>query len=121
MSNILENDNRDSVPVSGTLSNFIHDIIDEDIKAGRYAPAEIHTRFPPEPNGCIHIGSAKAIAINFETAKKYGGKFNLRFDDTNPVKEDDSFVQSIIEDISWLIGEAPSGGIFYGSDYFAAT
>ena len=98
------------------ISNFIHDIVDEDLKSG--AVTEIHTRFPPEPNGCLHIGSAKAIWINHSTAQKYGGKFNLRFDDTNPVREDDEYVKSIEEDIRWLIGEEPTGGIFYGSDYF---
>lgn len=96
--------------------NFIHDIIEADFAAGR--ANHVHTRFPPEPNGCMHIGSAKAIIINYEAAKKYGGLFNLRFDDTNPAKEDDSFVKSIIDDISWLIGGEPDGGIFYGSDYF---
>jgi len=99
--------------------NFIHDIIDADLASGKCK--SVHTRFPPEPNGCIHLGSAKAICINFEAAKKYGGLFNLRFDDTNPVKEDESFVLSIIEDIKWLIGGEPSGGIFYGSDYFDKT
>ena len=96
-------------------SNFIHDIIDADIAAG--ITEKIHTRFPPEPNGYLHIGSAKAIWINWSTAKKYGGLFNLRFDDTNPVREDDEYVRSIIEDIRWL-GAEPDGGIFYGSDYF---
>lgn len=96
-------------------SNFIHDIIDADLAEGVYDG--VHTRFPPEPNGYLHIGSAKAITINCETAKKYGGLFNLRFDDTNPVKEDDEYVQSIIEDLKWL-GAEPTGGIFYGSDYF---
>ena len=96
-------------------SNFIPEIIDEDIREGR--AEEIHTRFPPEPNGYLHIGSAKAIWINSETAKKYGGKFNLRFDDTNPAKEGDEYVNSIIEDLNWL-GATPTGGIFYGSDYF---
>ena len=96
-------------------SNFIHEIIDADLAGGRVQ--EIHTRFPPEPNGYLHIGSAKAIYINYATAKKYGGKFNLRYDDTNPVKEDDEYVQSIEEDLRWL-GAIPDGGIFYGSDYF---
>ncbi len=95
--------------------NFIHDIIDKDLAEGVYD--HVHTRFPPEPNGYLHIGSAKAITISYEAAKKYGGLFNLRFDDTNPVKEDDEYVQSIIEDLEWL-GAEPSGGIFYGSDYF---
>lgn len=98
------------------VKNFLTDIIDEDIKAG--LTERIHTRFPPEPNGYLHIGSAKAIYINWSIAKKYGGKFNLRFDDTNPVREDDEYVQSIQEDIQWLTGEMPNGGIFYGSDYF---
>ena len=97
-------------------NNFIHDIIDE-AKANGFSQ-EIHTRFPPEPNGYIHIGSAKAIFINYMTAKKYGGPFNLRYDDTNPVKEKDEFVKSIYNDIVWLVGEAPTGGVFYGSDYF---
>ena len=99
-----------------TNSNFIHDVIDSDLREGRVM--DIHTRFPPEPNGYLHIGSAKAIWINHSTAKKYGGKFNLRFDDTNPVREDDEYVRAIEEDIKWLIGEEPNGGIFYGSDYF---
>ena len=98
-------------------NNFIHDIIDEDLRNN--PDLKIHTRFPPEPNGYLHIGSAKAIWINYETAKKYGGKFNLRYDDTNPVKEGDEFVNSIREDLEWL-GAIPNGGIFYGSDYFDA-
>ena len=96
-------------------SNFIHEIIDADLAEGRVQ--EIHTRFPPEPNGYLHIGSAKAIWINWGTAQKYGGLFNLRYDDTNPVKEDDEFVRSIEEDLRWL-GAIPNGGIYYGSDYF---
>ena len=98
------------------VKNFLTDIIDADIAAG--LTEQIHTRFPPEPNGYLHIGSAKAIYINWSIAKKYGGKFNLRFDDTNPVREDDEYVQSIQKDIQWLTGEMPNGGIFYGSDYF---
>ena len=98
------------------FSNFIIDIIDEDLR--KDPDLKIHTRFPPEPNGYLHIGSAKAIMINYDIAKKYGGKFNLRFDDTNPTKEDVEYVDSILEDIKWLIGEEPNGGIFYGSDYF---
>lgn len=96
-------------------SNFIHDIIDEDIANG--FSRKIHTRFPPEPNGYLHIGSAKAIWINAQTAKKYGGEFNLRYDDTNPSKEDTEYVNSIYEDLKWL-GAEPTGGVFYGSDYF---
>ena len=98
------------------VNNFLTEIIDEDIAAG--LTEKIHTRFPPEPNGYLHIGSAKAIFINWSISKKYGGKFNLRYDDTNPVKEDTEYVDSIWEDINWLTGEEPSGGVFYGSDYF---
>ena len=96
-------------------SNFIHDIIDKNLEEN--PEMKIHTRFPPEPNGYLHIGSAKAIWINSTTAKKYGGLFNLRYDDTNPAKEDNEYVQSIYEDLTWL-GAIPTGGIFYGSDYF---
>ncbi len=96
-------------------SNFIHDTIDEDLRIN--PDLKIHTRFPPEPNGYLHIGSAKAIWINAMTAKKYGGLFNLRYDDTNPSKEDNEYVESIYEDLKWL-GCEPTGGIFYGSDYF---
>jgi len=96
-------------------NNFIHDIIDADLSEN--PSLKIHTRFPPEPNGYLHIGSAKAIWINAMTAKKYGGLFNLRYDDTNPSKEDTEYVDSIYEDLKWL-GCEPSGGIYYGSDYF---
>lgn len=96
-------------------NNFIHDIIDEDLKVN--PELKIHTRFPPEPNGYLHIGSAKAIWINYMTAKKYGGLFNLRYDDTNPSKEDTEYVDSIYEDLMWL-GCEPTGGVYYGSDYF---
>lgn len=96
------------------VSNFITDIIDEDLAAGRVD--SIFTRFPPEPNGYLHIGSAKAIFINYSSAKKYGGTFHLRFDDTNPVKEDDEYVKAIERDLIWL-GAQPDH-IFYGSDYF---
>ena len=101
--------------MSEISSNFIHDIIDADLQEN--PDIKIITRFPPEPNGYLHIGSAKAIMINYETAKKYGGKFNLRYDDTNPAKEDNEYVESIYEDLHWL-GAIPSGGIYYGSDYF---
>ena len=101
--------------MSEISSNFIHDIIDADLQEN--PNINIITRFPPEPNGYLHIGSAKAIMINYETAKKYGGKFNLRYDDTNPAKEDTEYVESIYEDLHWL-GASPSGGIYYGSDYF---
>jgi len=95
-------------------SNYLFDIIESDLAEGRVE--KVHTRFPPEPNGCLHIGSAKAICINYSAAKKFGGKFNLRYDDTNPSKEDDSYVKSIYEDLLWL-GAVPDN-VLYGSDYF---
>ncbi|MBB5335849.1 glutamine--tRNA ligase/YqeY domain fusion protein [Pectinatus brassicae] len=98
------------------LSNFIHNIIDEDLKEGKYAEG-IHTRFPPEPNGYLHIGHAKSICINFGTAQKYSGLCNLRFDDTNPTKEDVEYVDSIQEDVKWL-GFTWQDRKFYASDYF---
>ncbi|MBE6540291.1 MAG: glutamine--tRNA ligase/YqeY domain fusion protein [Ruminococcaceae bacterium] len=96
-------------------SNFLYDIISSDLEEGR--EDHVHTRFPPEPNGYLHIGSLKAIWINATAAKNFGGKFNLRYDDTNPGKEDVEYVDSIYNDISWL-GFVPTGGVFYGSDYF---
>lgn len=98
-------------------SNFLTDIMESDLASGRVK--KIHTRFPPEPNGYLHIGSAKAVYINYTSAKKYGGLFNLRFDDTNPTKEDNEYVEAIIEDLKWL-GANPDE-IFYGSDYFQKT
>lgn len=95
-------------------TNFIHNIIDEELKSGKVT--SIQTRFPPEPNGYLHIGHAKAILISYSTAKKYGGKFNLRFDDTNPVKEDVEYVEAIKEDIAWL--GCQWDGLYYASDYF---
>ena len=97
------------------FSNFLTDIIDADLAEGKVD--HVHTRFPPEPNGYLHIGSAKAIYINYQIAKHYGGQFNLRYDDTNPAREGDEYVQSILADLKWL-GAEPNGGIFYGSDYF---
>ena len=96
--------------------NFIEQIIEEDIKNGKHG-GRVHTRFPPEPNGYLHIGHAKAICINFETAAKYGGKTNLRFDDTNPVTEDTEYVDAIRHDIHWL-GFDWEDREFYASDYF---
>ena len=103
-------------PVMG--QNFIHDFIDEDIaEGGQYAGMKVHTRFPPEPNGYLHIGHAKAIFIDFGTADKYGGICNLRMDDTNPTKEDEEFVDAIQEDIRWL-GYDWDDRFFFASDYF---
>lgn len=96
--------------------NFIHEIIEEDNKTGKYGN-RVHTRFPPEPNGYLHIGHAKSICLNFGTAAKYGGLCNLRFDDTNPVKEDVEYVDSIKEDVHWL-GFDWQNREFYASDYF---
>ena len=94
--------------------NFIKNIVIEDLKSGKHK--DIMTRFPPEPNGYLHIGHAKAITLNFELADEFGGKTNLRFDDTNPVKEDEEFVQSIMEDVKWLGFEWDN--LFWASDYF---
>lgn len=95
-------------------SNFIKNIIIDDLKSGKRK--EILTRFPPEPNGYLHIGHAKAITLNFELADEFGGKTNLRFDDTNPVKEDEEYVQSIMEDVKWLGFEWDD--LFWASEYF---
>ena len=101
--------------------NFIHTFIDEDIApGGRFEGMQVHTRFPPEPNGYLHIGHCTAFSINFSTAEKYGGLCNLRMDDTNPAKEDEEFVDAIKEDIRWL-GYDWGDRFFYGSDYFPQT
>ena len=99
-------------------ANFIHDFIDEDIaKGGQFEGKTVHTRFPPEPNGYLHIGHAKAVCINFATAEKYNGMCNLRMDDTNPTKEDVEYVDAIKEDISWL-GFTWDDRFYYASQYF---
>lgn len=105
----------DSNYIEDTNTNFLQKIVEEDIGSNAYS-RDICTRFPPEPNGYLHIGSAYAININYGIAQKYKGKFNLRFDDTNPLKEDIEYVDSIIEDMKWL-GFDPEDRIFYGSDY----
>lgn len=97
-------------------SDFIRDIINEDLKTGKF-DGRVHTRFPPEPNGYLHIGHTKSIHLNFGIAQEYGGKCNLRFDDTNPVKEEQEYIDSMIEDIRWL-GYAWEGEPLYASDYF---
>ncbi len=96
--------------------NFLEAIIEEDIKNGKNG-GRVHTRFPPEPNGYLHIGHAKSICLNFGLAQKYNGKTNLRFDDTNPTKEEEEYVQSIMEDVKWL-GFDWEERLFYASDYF---
>ncbi len=96
-------------------TNFIRQIVDEDLASGKHT--SVHTRFPPEPNGYLHIGHAKSICLNFGIAKDYQGQCNLRFDDTNPVKEDIEFVESIKHDVEWL-GFEWSGNVHYSSDYF---
>jgi glutaminyl-tRNA synthetase len=95
--------------------NFIEDIVDDDLRTNKYQ-GRVHTRFPPEPNGYLHIGHAKSICLNFGLAQKYGGKCNLRFDDTNPVKEEQEYIDSIQEDVRWLGFEWD--GLYYASDYF---
>ncbi len=103
--------------MSEISSNFLYEAIDEDIASGKVKADEIHTRFPPEPNGYLHIGHCKAMIIDFGTARKYGGKCNLRMDDTNPAKEDTEYVDAIKEDIKWL-GFDWEDRFYYGSDYF---
>ena len=107
--NVLTEEVKDNKP-----SNFIYDFIDEDLSEGVYS--RVQTRFPPEPNGYLHIGHAKAICIDFGTAEKYGGKCNLRLDDTNPTKEDVEYVDAIKEDINWLGFNWDN--VYYASDYF---
>lgn len=97
-------------------SNFIQNAIDEDLKQGKYSEG-IHTRFPPEPNGYLHVGHAKSICLNFGLANKYNGLCNLRFDDTNPTKEDTEYVDSIQADVKWL-GFSWQDRMYYASDYF---
>ncbi|HZI49933.1 MAG TPA: glutamate--tRNA ligase family protein, partial [Pyrinomonadaceae bacterium] len=96
-------------------SNFIRDVIIEDIKSGKHE-GRVQTRFPPEPNGYLHIGHAKAIYLDFGLAAEFGGKCNLRFDDTNPSKEESEYVDAIMEDVRWLGFQWY--GLYYASDYF---
>src|SRR6478736_4325774 len=107
----IENKPSDTGP-----GNFIRDIIVEDLKTNKYG-GRVHTRFPPEPNGYLHVGHAKSINLNFGLAAEFGGKCNLRFDDTNPSKEETEYVDSIIEDVRWLGGDWDDR-LFYASDYF---
>src|SRR5206468_4281817 len=102
-------------------SDFIRDIVAEDVRTGKYK--QIHIRFPPEPNGYLHIGHAKSICLNFGIAREFGGICNIRMDDTNPTKEETEYVQSIMTDVCWLIDEWADnhvgGAPVYASDYFA--
>jgi glutaminyl-tRNA synthetase len=102
-------------PAESRPSNFIRDIILDDLKTNKYA-GRVQTRFPPEPNGYLHIGHAKAICLDFGLANEFGGHTNLRFDDTNPEKEETEYVDSIMEDVKWLGFQWD--GLFYASDYF---
>ena len=102
--------------LSSKTKNFIREIIDEDLRTNKWE-GNVHTRFPPEPNGYLHIGHAKSICLNYGIARDYKGKFNLRFDDTNPSKEEQEYVDSIIEDIKWL-GADFEDRILFASDYF---
>jgi glutaminyl-tRNA synthetase len=97
-------------------SNFIGKIIEEDLRTNKYG-GRVHTRFPPEPNGYLHIGHAKSICLNYGLAEAFGGLFNLRFDDTNPVKEEEEYVESIVEDVRWL-GADWGDRLLFASDYF---
>ena len=113
MADVTINENKEAAePVS---KNFIEREIDKDLAEGVYD--HVQTRFPPEPNGYLHIGHAKSILLNYGLAKEYGGKFNFRFDDTNPEKEKTEFVESIIEDVKWL-GADFEDRMFFASDYF---
>ena len=107
----------ETAPVGRPRVNFIEQIVEEDLETGKYG-GRVHTRFPPEPNGYLHIGHAKSICLNFGLAEKYGGLCNLRFDDTNPTRESVEYVESIQEDVRWL-GFDWDDRCFYASDYFA--
>jgi glutaminyl-tRNA synthetase len=120
---IFQNNDMEKTPISksnekpeGRSLNFIEQIIEDDNSSGKFQN-RVHTRFPPEPNGYLHIGHAKSICLNFGLAKKYNGKTNLRFDDTNPVKEEQEYVDSIMEDVKWL-GFDWEDRLYYASDYF---
>ncbi|NDJ76652.1 MAG: glutamine--tRNA ligase/YqeY domain fusion protein, partial [Chloroflexi bacterium] len=116
MSSTEQNTTTTGPAEAGSTSNFIHDIIDDHMESGRF-DGRVHTRFPPEPNGYLHIGHAKAIWISYGTAQKYGGKFNLRFDDTNPTKEEQEYIVAIKRDVRWL-GADWEDRLFFASDYF---
>src|SRR5580658_6642082 len=110
-------DEEAAAPAGSTVrpSNFVRDIVLEDVKTNKYN-GRVHTRFPPEPNGYLHIGHAKSICLNFGLAAEFGGETNLRFDDTNPEKEEQEYVDSIIDNVHWL--GFKENDIYYASDYF---
>ena len=118
----MDKDERDNKTGNETAdsagsTNFLYDIIEEDMKTGRFGGRRVCTRFPPEPNGYMHIGHAKSVIINFETAAAFGGKCNVRFDDTNPAKEAQEYIDSILNDVRWL-GFDWEDRLYYASDYF---
>ncbi len=115
MANDISPSAPDATPEPGAKSNFIREIIDSHNASGRFG-GRVHTRFPPEPNGYLHIGHAKSICLNFGLADDYGGKTNLRFDDTNPTKEEQEYIDAIMRDVRWLGFEWEN--VFYASDYF---
>src|SRR5580698_9720913 len=116
----MSNENPESpatqTQVTPTQSNFLSDLIAEDVRTKKYGDAVVQTRFPPEPNGYLHIGHAKAICLDFGLADQFGGKTNLRFDDTNPEKEEQKYVDSIQKDVRWLGFDWEQ--LCYASDYF---
>jgi glutaminyl-tRNA synthetase len=116
MSTANSSNGDDPNPSAPRPSNFIRDTIIEDVRTKKFGDALIQTRFPPEPNGYLHIGHAKSICLNFALAAEFGGKTNLRFDDTNPEKEEQEYVDSITKDVRWL--GFNWDGLYYASDYF---
>jgi glutaminyl-tRNA synthetase len=116
LSSSKSNETGASAPSESRPSNFVRDQVIEDIKTKKYGDAVIQTRFPPEPNGYLHIGHAKSICLNFGLADEFGGRTNLRFDDTNPEKEEQEYVDSILNDVRWL--GFKWDGLYYASDYF---
>src|SRR5436853_3997976 len=117
-------DTGDSKTPEAAPRHFIQQLIDEDMKSGKFG-GRVHTRFPPEPNGYLHIGHAKSICLNFGLARDFGGRCHMRFDDTNPVKEDQEYVDSILDAVRWLgfdwehVGlQGVESNLYHASDYF---
>src|SRR5438874_3411620 len=117
---LLSRDTMTTAVETTAPSDFIRDVVAEDLRTGKHK--HIHTRFPPEPNGYLHIGHAKSICLNFGIAREFGGICNIRMDDTNPTKEETEYVDSIMADVKWLIGGWADGNLggapLYTSDYF---